>query len=164
MTATATLPAWACLWGLASVLLSVDEARAQAATRVQFTIGPTVAKVIGSGDVDAGGELSAWWVGGDGLLFGADVGLTNRRVYSEAQLGLFSGDKGPAVGLSSGVLLGWDGPVGLQSTIWTLWSPAPLVPFFRVDWLPNPWSSLTVGVMVKLPVPLLGFLFSRKGI
>ena len=152
------------MFGLVSTLLPGGGTGARAESGVQFTVGPTVGKVMSSGDVDAGGELSAWWVVGDGLLLGADLGLTNRRVYSEAQLMLASGDKGPAVGLSSGVSLGWDGPLGLQSTLWALWSPVPLVPFVRADWLPDPGSNLTLGVMLKLPIPLLGFMFSGRGI
>ena len=154
----------AAMFGLASTLLPVGGTSARAESGVQFTVGPTVGKVIGPGHVDAGGEVSAWWLGGGGLLFGADLGLTNRRVYYEAQIMLASGDRGPAVGLSPGVSLGWDGPVGLQSTLWTLWSPVPLVPFVRADWLPDPGSSVTLGVMLKLPVPLLAFIFSGRGI
>ena len=151
--------------GLVAALLSGVTSIARAEGTLQFFLGGSGGRVLGSEDFDGGGEISAWWVGDHRLVFGADLGLTNRRVYSEAQLAVASaGGTGPALGFSSGVFLGWDGPVGLQSTVWALWSPVPLVPFFRVDWLPDPWSSRTVGVMFKVPAALLGFMFSGRGI
>ena len=150
--------------GLVATLLLAGGTSTWAEQGAQFTVGATAGMVIGPGNFDGGGEASAWWVGDRRLVFGGDLGVTNHRVYSEAQMMLASGDKGPALGVSSGVFLGWDGPVGLQSTIWTLWLPVPLVPFLRADWLPDPWSNPTVGIMLKIPAPLLAFLFSGKGI